>query len=196
VGQFTFFIMPRKHEKHGNLVSHIREIRASVAKIFKLYHYLMEGYYKSSYLRIKPYFMPKSGPIIIIEDDPDDEGIMEEIIKELNFTNKLVYFTNSTDAFDYLKTTSDQPFIIFCDVNIPDQTGIEFKRQIDEHKELKKKSIPFVFYSTSVDPSFVNEAYTQMTVQGFFKKENSYEEIKKSLSVIFDYWQLSKHPNS
>ena len=140
--------------------------------------------------------MPKSGPIIIIEDDPDEKGIMEEVIKELNFNNKLVHFNNATDAFHYLKTTSDQPFIIFCDVNLPEQSGIEFKRQIDEHKELRKKSIPFVFYSTSVSRAEVNEAYTQMTVQGFFKKENSYEEIKKSIGVIFDYWQLCQHPNS
>ncbi len=107
-----------------------------------------------------------------------------------------MYFNNGTDAFNYLKTTRDQPFIIFCDVNLPEQSGIEFKRQIDEHKELRKKSIPFVFYSTSVSLSAVNEAYTQMTVQGFFKKENSYEEIKKTIRVIFDYWQLCQHPNS
>src|SRR5258708_33408023 len=110
--------------------------------------------------------MPKSGPIIIIEDDPDDEGILEEVIKELNITTKLIYFTNGTEAFDFLKVTSDQAFIIFCDVNLPEQNGIEFKRQIDEDKELRNKSIPFVFYSTSVNQSFVNEAYTQMTVQG------------------------------
>jgi response regulator RpfG family c-di-GMP phosphodiesterase len=156
----------------------------------------MEGYFKNSYLSLNPHCMPKSGPIIIIEDDPDEEGIMEEVIKELNFTNKLVYFNNGTDAFQYLATTRDQPFIIFCDINLPEQSGIEFKKKIDEHKELKKKSIPFVFYSTSVSLSAVNEAYTQMTIQGFFKKENSYEEIKKSIGVIFDYWELCQHPNS
>jgi len=140
--------------------------------------------------------MPKSGPIILIEDDPDDEGIMEEVLKEVNIDNKLLHFNNAADAFHYLKTTSEQPFIIFCDVNLPEQTGIEFKRQIDEHKELRKKSIPFVFYSTSVSQSFLDEAYTEMTVQGVFKKENSYKEIKKLIAAIFDYWQLCKHPNS
>jgi len=140
--------------------------------------------------------MPQSGPIVIIEDDSDDEEIMEDVIRELNITNKLVYFNNTTDAFHYLKTTGDQPFIIFCDINIPEQTGIEFKKQIDEHKELRKKSIPFVFYSTSVSKEEVNAAYTQMTVQGYFKKENSYEEIRKLISVIFNYWQLCKHPNA
>jgi CheY-like chemotaxis protein len=140
--------------------------------------------------------MPKSGPIILVEDDPDDEGIMEEVLNELNIDNKLLHFNTSADAFHYLKMTSEQPFIIFCDVNLPEQTGIEFKRQIDEHKELRKKSIPFVFYSTSVNQSFLDEAYTQMTVQGVFKKENSYKKIKKLITVIFDYWQLCKHPNS
>ena len=140
--------------------------------------------------------MAKSGPIIIIEDDVDDESIMEDILKDLKISNKLVWFTKAEEAFRFLKTTSEQPFIIFCDVNLPRLNGVEFKRQIDNDKELRKKSIPFIFYSTSVDQQTVNEAYTQMTVQGFFKKSESYEESKKHIKVIIDYWQACKHPNT
>src|SRR5687767_7002593 len=125
--------------------------------------------------------MSKPGLIIVLEDDADDQGILEEILKELNITNKLVWFGRSNEAFDYLKTTPEQPFIIFSDVNIPGDNGIEFKRQIDNDPHLRKKSIPFVFYSTSVDQKFVNEAYTKMTVQGFFEKGHSYEEIKRKI---------------
>ena len=140
--------------------------------------------------------MAKSGPIIVLEDDADDEGILEDILKELNIENRLVWFTRSDDAFQYLKTTFDQPFIIFSDVNLPGLNGIEFKRRIDNDEELRKKSIPFVFYSTSVDQQAVNAAYTKMTVQGFFQKGKSYVEIKKDIRLILDYWRVCEHPNS
>ena len=36
--------------------------------------------------------MNKRGPIIIIEDDMDDQDILADIFKELNYDNKLIFF--------------------------------------------------------------------------------------------------------
>jgi CheY-like chemotaxis protein len=138
----------------------------------------------------------KSGPIIIIDDDADDRAIFESALEELTINNKRLWFTNCKDAFDHLRKTDEQPFIIFCDVNIPELAGIEFKRQLDKDPSLRKKSIPFIFYSTSVDQATVNEAYTQMTVQGFFQKKNRYDEVKKDIKLILEYWQECRHPNT
>lgn len=135
-----------------------------------------------------------SGPIVIIEDDPDDRYVFEEVLKELNLSNKLISFSTATDAWNYLQTTSDSPFIIFSDINLPKQNGIEFKKQIDADEYLRKKCIPFIFYSTSVNQYAVNEAYTQITIQGYFQKCYSYEETKTTLKLIFDYWTVCVHP--
>ncbi len=140
--------------------------------------------------------MAKSGPIIIIEDDADDHGILKDVLKELNVENNLIWFTRGDDAFNYLQTTSDQPFLIISDVNLPGRNGIEFKRRLDADPRLRKKSIPFVFYSTYVDQQAVNIAYTEMTVQGFFQKNDSYTEIKKNIKLILDYWMTCRHPNT
>ena len=140
--------------------------------------------------------MAKAGPIILIEDDPDDKSVLEIVFEELNVHNKLIWFTNSKDSFDYLRTTSEQPFVILCDINLPLQSGIDFKRELDADPQLRKKSIPFVFYSTSVDQRTVNDAYIKITVQGYFQKKSSFKEIKDTIKVIVDYWQVCKHPNS
>lgn len=138
----------------------------------------------------------KSGPIILIEDDTDDKDVFQDILKELQILNPVLWFQNCDDAFSFLKKTTEQPFIIFCDVNLPGISGVECKRQIDDDKGLRKKSIPFVFYSTSVDQKTVNEAYTKMTVQGFFQKKNTYSELKETIKLITDYWKECKHPNT
>ena len=36
--------------------------------------------------------MNKNGPIIIIEDDLDDQEVLSDIFKELNYNNQLIFF--------------------------------------------------------------------------------------------------------
>lgn len=140
--------------------------------------------------------MAKSGPLIIVEDDVDDQEIYMEIFNQLGIDNKLIFFPLASQALEYLNTSKEKPFVILCDINLPVMNGIEFKQNIDSDPFLRNKSIPFIFFSTSAEKSQVNKAYTELTVQGFFKKEYSVEEISKSLSVILAYWELCKHPNS
>ena len=140
--------------------------------------------------------MAKSGTIIVIEDDEDDVEFLRDTLKQLGEDNKLVWFNNTSLAWDYLRNTTERPFIILCDVNLPVQNGIEFKKSVDADPVLRKKSIPFIFYSTSVDQRYVNTAYTEMTVQGFFQKGYDFKDMVATIKVIMDYWKLSKHPNS
>ncbi len=133
---------------------------------------------------------------MLIEDDPDDRDIMQDVLDSLNIPNKLIWFGNCTDALAHLKETKVQPFIILCDINLPGMNGIDFKCEIDTHPELRRRSIPFTFYSTSVNPEEVTKAYTELTVQGFFKKPDTFLEIQKTLTLIFEYWKCCRHPNS
>jgi response regulator RpfG family c-di-GMP phosphodiesterase len=136
-----------------------------------------------------------NGPIVLIEDDTDDAFTMQEALKDLKIGHELVYFPNTVLAQKYLEETPEQPFLIICDINMPFQNGLDFKQDIDAHPELKKKCIPFIFYSTSAAQEDVDKAFLQMTIQGFFKKANSYAEILSDITAIIEYWKKSKHPN-
>src|SRR4051812_44259852 len=139
--------------------------------------------------------MAKHGPIMIVEDDEDDVDLFRQVIAELKFINKIIWFNDCEEAFSYLKTTTDQPFIIISDVNLPKQSGLEFKRRIDTDIMLRRKSIPFIFYSTWISQPTIDEAYTELTVQGMFQKPSGFSEIKSQIKLMFDYWRVCKHPN-
>ena len=145
---------------------------------------------------ITPKCQPMShiGPIIIVEDDTDDQEIISHVLNQLNIPNEVVFFDSCQDAYNYLKTTTNKPFIILSDINLPGLNGLELKRQIDSDPELRQKSIPFIFMSTAAEKSVVNEAYTKMAVHGFFQKTSTLEQIREVLSCIINYWKLSKHP--
>lgn len=140
--------------------------------------------------------MSKYGPIVLVEDDPDDKELFESAIIELGIGNELKWFKETQAAYDYLDTTDESVYLIFCDINLPGRNGIEFKRDVDNDPVLRMKSIPFLFYSTVAKKKDVNEAYSDMVVQGFFEKEHSYGRMKEMLGTIFHYWSMCKHPNT
>jgi CheY-like chemotaxis protein len=135
------------------------------------------------------------GPIIIVEDDIDDQEIYTDAIRAIEIPNDIRYFTRAEKAIEYLLTTSEQPFIILSDVNMPEVNGLQFKKQIQEDDYLREKGIPFVFISTNASASAVRLAH-QLGVQGYFQKPDSFDAIKRMLRTLFDYWEMCKHINN
>lgn len=137
--------------------------------------------------------MPKKGPIILIEDDKDDQELIAEIISQSDHTNLLRIFPDGQEALDYLQANTDRHFLIICDINLPVINGLELKQRINGNERLRSKSIPFVFLSTTEDRSLVKEAF-DMSVQGFFKKPSSYQELKVILEMVLNYWKHCEYP--
>ena len=139
--------------------------------------------------------MTQSGPIIIVEDDHEDQELYVEAFKSIKAKNELIFFITPIEALDFLRATEKAPFLILSDINMPDMNGIEFREQIESDKLLKAKNIPFVFLSTSACRTDVNHAY-HLTMQGFFVKPPCYDELEKRLRLIIDYWTGSVNSNS
>lgn len=133
------------------------------------------------------------GPIIIIEDDLEDQEIMQEIYKDLQLHNEIKFFKEGGAALQYLRSTREKPFIIISDVNLPGMSGIMLRDEILNDEKLKRKSIPFVFISTSDGQTVIDKVFQQQ-VQGYFQKQTSYDAIKKQFKMIFEYWSQSVHP--
>ena len=72
--------------------------------------------------------MSRIGPIIIAEDDVDDQEIMREVFESLSIANPLHFFTRGEEVLDYLATTQEKPFIIISDVNLVGMNGLELRR--------------------------------------------------------------------
>jgi CheY-like chemotaxis protein len=140
--------------------------------------------------------MINTGPIIFIEDDEDDVEIFKAVMLELKVKNRVEWFVTANDAYEYLLHNGTQPFIIICDLNLPGKDGINLKTDIDNNKVLRKKSIPFVFLSTAADKYIIEKCYTEITIQGYFQKENDFQALKKMFDAILNYWAYCRHPNN
>ncbi|WP_426485222.1 response regulator [Flavobacterium sp. 2] len=138
--------------------------------------------------------MNKSGPIIIIEDDADDQEFLSEAFKDLQYPNELIFFSDGEQALEYLTATTIEPFIIFSDINMPRLNGIELRAKVHENEDLRMKSIPYLFFSTVAEQQHVIDAYSK-SVQGFFVKPSDFKLMKKMIQNIVEYWYSCVSPN-
>lgn len=138
--------------------------------------------------------MNKNGPVIIIEDDADDQEILTEIFQKLNYKNKIMFFFDGEEALQYINKTDILPFLILSDINMPKLNGFELREKLKTDAELQVKCIPYLFFSTALNQKYVIDAYS-MSVQGFFLKQNSMSELEKTISVIMEYWKRCAAPN-
>jgi CheY-like chemotaxis protein len=136
----------------------------------------------------------RSGPIVIIEDDLDDQVVLQEAFDNLKVPNPLRFFNNCKDAYTYLETTKEKPFLVLSDINLPGMSGAELKRKINSVAQIRRKSIPFIFLTTTSAHAAVLDAYESLA-QGFFTKPDNINALQQMLEMILNYWKISRHPN-
>jgi CheY-like chemotaxis protein len=138
--------------------------------------------------------MNKIGPIVVIEDDIDDQEILVEIFKNLDYKNPIIFFSDSEEALQFLIDTEIKPFLILSDINMPKLTGFELRQKIHTNEDLNLKCIPYLFFTTTSAQKAIVDAYSQ-SVQGFFIKANSIGKLESTIKKIVEYWQECEAPN-
>ncbi|HEX2535189.1 MAG TPA: response regulator [Chitinophagaceae bacterium] len=125
--------------------------------------------------------MAKNGPIIILEDDPEDKDILEQALCNLKVANPRRYFDEGSQILRFLRTTGEQPYLILSNVKARGMDGLELREQIQQDAHLRKKGIPFVYLSLDARREIVEKAY-ELTVQGFLKNKIPLKGLKNNCS--------------
>lgn len=139
--------------------------------------------------------MNKTAPVIIIEDDVDDQDSLKEVFKKLDYPNEVIFFGDGEAALEYLNKTDSLPFLILSDINMPKLDGFALREKLKTDAALSVRCIPYLFFSTALNQKAVVDAYS-LSVQGFFVKQTSMEELEKTISVIMEYWKRCAAPNN
>jgi len=138
--------------------------------------------------------MSIAGPILIVDDDDEDQEFVKMAIEQLQLPNEIMFFDTGQSLIDFLLTTTTKPLVIISDIKLPGMNGLQLRKHINDDPFLKRKAIPFIFFSAAVSQPIINDAF-EMTVQGFFEKGKSLEELQENIRLIIGYWRNSKHPS-
>jgi CheY-like chemotaxis protein len=136
--------------------------------------------------------MARKGPIVVVDDDADDQYLYQRTLAKFELPNDLIFFHNGREALDYLTQAAVEPFLILCDINMPIMDGLQLREMMCKNESLCKKNIPFIFMSTSARQSDIDRASALFT-HGFFQKETSFERYEAILRKIVDYWSSCRY---
>lgn len=138
--------------------------------------------------------MKKLGPIIIVEDDLDDQQLLAETFKVLNYKREVIFFTDGFEALKFIERSDKAPFLILSDVNMPRMNGFELKNAIHRSVKLNVRIIPFLFFTTGAQKEAVEAAYAS-SAQGFFIKPSNMVQLQNIIRKIVDYWEECYSPS-
>ncbi|MFT3795215.1 response regulator [Flavobacterium sp.] len=127
--------------------------------------------------------------IYLADDDPDDRQMFSEALSIVNSATKL--FT-SEDGLQLMDALYVPPFplpdIIFLDINMPKQTGLECLSAIRRHNHLQ--NLVIVMLTTSNSYLDMETAFTA-GASGYCVKCNSFEGLKKMIAKVLDIdWRV------
>ncbi len=134
------------------------------------------------------------GKIILIDDSKYEKTFLQESLNDQHWEIKVEYFSSPKLALEHLKENADEIFLIISDMNMPEMSGMELKKTIDEDMFLREKAVPFIFASSHITEKQVREAY-EYRVQGYFQKPDTLEGQAEMLENIVQYWKSCIHPN-
>ncbi len=128
--------------------------------------------------------------ILLVEDNPGDVRLTQEILKESKVRNNLMVVGNGADALGFLRRQGSyrdatRPDLILLDLNLPKMDGRELLAEIKEDPELKR--IPVVILTTSKAEQDVLETYN-LHANCYISKPIGLEQFVKVVRSIENFW--------
>lgn len=92
-------------------------------------------------------------PILLVEDNPDDEALALRTFKKLNISNTIIVARDGVEALDYLFGTGSYanspplPAVVLLDLKLPKIDGLQVLQRIRGHD--KTRILPVVILTSS-----------------------------------------------
>lgn len=128
--------------------------------------------------------------ILLVEDNPADARLIEEVFKEAKIKNRLYVVKDGVEAMAFLDQEGEfedtpKPDIILLDLNLPRKDGREVLKEIKENEDLK--SIPVVILTTSSAKEDIIKTYSNYA-NCYITKPVDFDQFLKVINSIEDFW--------
>lgn len=111
--------------------------------------------------------------ILLAEDDCDDQELLENAFGEIDPSWEVVCIPNGRKFVSYLDSMKDEslPALLILDYNIPELTGVEILRLLNN--DSRYQHIPKIIWSTSSSP-FFKATSIELGVADYITKPNDF----------------------
>ncbi|MDJ1501729.1 response regulator [Xanthocytophaga agilis] len=128
-------------------------------------------------------------PILIVDDDKDDQLLLATAFKENRIPNQLKFFNDGMELINYidpLKLEHNKlPAFILLDLNMPRLNGLQVLKHMKE--DILLRSIPIVILSTSQSISQIRECY-KLGANCYIVKPDSFDSLMDISAQLYRFW--------
>ncbi|HPR05693.1 MAG TPA: response regulator [Denitromonas sp.] len=137
--------------------------------------------------------MPTERPILLVEDNPDDEALTLRAFSKNKIPNPVVVARDGVEALDYLfgtgshegKKSNPVPAVILLDLKLPRIDGLEVLRRIRANEATAL--LPVVVLTTSKEQQDITEAY-RLGANSYIRKPVDFERFIQAVGQLGVYW--------
>lgn len=143
--------------------------------------------------------MATDRPILLVEDNPDDEALSLRAFTKNRIPNQVIVARDGVEALDFLFGTgahagrdlSIMPAVVLLDLKLPRIDGLEVLRRIraDERTRL----LPVVILTTSKEQRDIYEAYS-LGANSYIRKPVDFEKFIYAVGQMGLYWLQLNEP--
>jgi two-component system response regulator len=140
-----------------------------------------------------------ASPILLVEDNADDEALTLRALKKNNIRNEIVVARDGVEALDYLFATGSHsgrdvrimPQVILLDLKIPKVDGLEVLRRIRANDATRL--LPVVILTSSNEESDRVSGYG-LGANSYVRKPVDFNQFAESVRQLGLYWLILNEP--
>jgi two-component system, response regulator len=135
----------------------------------------------------------KEGPILLIEDNPDDQKLTLRALKKNNIPNEVVVVEDGAQALDYLFGTQGLPMrlgdkvpaLVLLDLKLPKVDGLTVLTRL--RTERRTRTVPVVVLTSSREDQDVAKSY-ELGANSYVRKPVDFIEFVETARQLGTYW--------
>ncbi|HUW38573.1 MAG TPA: response regulator [Rhodocyclaceae bacterium] len=126
-------------------------------------------------------------PILLVEDNPDDEALTLRALAKNHIDNAVIVARDGVEALDYLFGGHAQlmPALILLDLKLPRIDGLEVLRRI--RADDRTRLVPVVILTTSRERQDIVEGYS-LGANSYIRKPVDFEQFVQTVDQVGRYW--------
>ncbi|ASC73741.1 Response regulator [Halomicronema hongdechloris C2206] len=130
-------------------------------------------------------------PILLVEDNPDDERLTLRALRQGKVTNPIQVARNGEEALTVLFSADPLPTVVLLDLKLPKIDGLEVLRRIRGHD--RTRLLPVVVLTSSSEERDIVESYS-LGANSYVRKPVDFDQFTNAISQLGLYWVLINEP--
>jgi two-component system response regulator len=130
-------------------------------------------------------------PILLVEDNPDDEALTLRALKDNNILNQVAIARDGAEALEYLfadgGASVTDPGLILLDLNLPKVDGLEVLSRI--RADERTRFIPVVVLTSSKQDEDILASY-RGGANAYIRKPVKFSDFTQAVRTLGVFWLL------